>query len=56
MMSNRKTAIGINPELQTVVVVFPEPLSQLSLSPEQAEEFGKALIERAKQLKIQQSN
>jgi hypothetical protein len=51
-----KTAIGIDPTSQTVVIVFPEPVTQLALSPEQAEAFGNELLRQANLLRLQQSN
>jgi hypothetical protein len=54
-MSDR-TLIAVDAASQTVVVIFPTPTTQLSLSPEQAQAFGKALIEKALTLKLQQEN
>jgi hypothetical protein len=45
---SRQTAIGIEPETQTVTVIFPAPVTYLRLSVEQAESFAKALLEQAK--------
>lgn len=51
-----KTLIAVDNLNQTVVVIFPTPTTQLSLSPEQAQAFGNSLIEKALSLKRQQEN
>jgi hypothetical protein len=54
--SSLQTAIGVEPETQTVTVIFPAPVTYLRLSVEQAESFAKALLEQAKLLKQQIQN
>jgi hypothetical protein len=53
---NDKTAIGIEPNTQTIVIVFPEPKTHLVLSPEQAQALANDLLEKVKILRLQQIN
>jgi hypothetical protein len=39
--------VGVSPLLRAVVVVLPKPVQTLTISPEQAIEFAKILLETA---------
>lgn len=54
--SNQPSIIANDPTNQTIVVIFPKPLSHLVLTPQQAEAFAAELIARTKQIQVQQSN
>lgn len=54
--ANDETLIGIDPESETVIIVFPDQTKHLLLSVEQAEAFAYALLQKANLIRTRQSN